>query len=112
MPDHIKQNNREVREFLKSIISDFYLDIHKYNHYADKDFYTHDLTITQMLQICESYILISSTVKYIRNKLDISKIISLTLERVYNCDDDKLTNEAAGIIYGMDCYTSSYGKGH
>jgi hypothetical protein len=54
----------------------------------------------------------SFAVNYIRNELDVSKIISLTLERVYNCDDDKLTNKAAGIIYGMDCYTSSYGKGH
>lgn len=107
MSNYIKQNRKEVREFLKSIDSDFYLDLYKYDHYADKDFYTDDLTITQMLQICESHLLRVSASKYVMNKLDIAKIMLLILQRVSDCDNKKLTETTKRTINKMDCYLST-----
>lgn len=104
MANYKKQNNKEVREFLKSIDSDFYLDLHKYVHFADKIFDTDDLTITQILQICESYILMVSSATHIVNELDVCKAVSLVIQRVGGCGNKILSNKAIRIVRNMDCY--------
>jgi len=98
------KNKNEIQEFLASIDDDFYLDLNKFSHFTDKTFETNELTITQLLQICESFILRMTTTKQIQNHLDVERVISLVLQRVNTCGNKKLSEKALDVITEMESF--------
>jgi len=95
---------KDLKQFLKSIDTDFYLHLNKFRYYSDKSFDGDQLTLTELILIAESYtVLVDKT--SIHNIIDIPQLKKYILHRIGLSYDKRLIALAQNIIKDMQFFS-------
>lgn len=92
---------KELKDFLESIRDDFFIKMNDYTGFQNKPFNTDNLTVLDMVCICEIYAL--SSTNSVIHPLDVAKILGVVVNRITQVGG-KLGLDCMGCVENLACF--------